>query len=73
MGNGRCRMHGGRGTGPRTAVGLDRIRAAKTQHGRFSAEERAFVRWRRQYVANGYRSARDARGQCPRALPDAGR
>ena len=56
--NGRCRMHGGASTGPRTAAGLARIRAARTQPGRFSAVARAFERWRRQYVANGYRSAR---------------
>lgn len=58
----RCRMHGGRSTGPRTAPGLARLRATMTQHGRYSAVERAFERWRRQYVANGYSSAR--------AMPD---
>ena len=58
----RCRMHGGRSTGPRRAAGLARVRAARTQHGRYSAVERAVERWRRQYVTNGYRSAR--------AMPD---
>jgi hypothetical protein len=62
MANGRCRMHGGGSTGPRTLAGLARIRAAMTQHGRFSAAGMAFERWRRRYVANGYRSAR--------AMPD---
>ena len=33
MRNGRCRMHGGASTGPRTAEGLERIRAARTKHG----------------------------------------
>ena len=37
----RCRMHGGRSTGPRTAEGLARLRAARTTHGRYSAEARA--------------------------------
>ena len=44
---GRCRMHGGLSTGPRTAEGLERIRAARTTHGRRTAEmerTRAMVR-----------------------------
>jgi hypothetical protein len=44
---GRCRMHGGLSTGPRTAEGLERIRAARTTHGRRTAEAermRAMVR-----------------------------
>jgi hypothetical protein len=40
MANGRCRMHGGRSTGPRTADGLERIRTARTIHGAYSAEAR---------------------------------
>jgi hypothetical protein len=38
MPNGRCRMHGGTSTGPRTALGLARIRAARTRHGLYGAE-----------------------------------
>jgi hypothetical protein len=44
---GRCRMHGGLSTGPRTAEGLERIRAARTTHRRRTAEmerTRAMVR-----------------------------
>ena len=37
--NGCCRMHGGSSTGPKTAEGW-RIRAARTIHGRYSAENR---------------------------------
>jgi hypothetical protein len=37
----RCRMHGGRSTGPRTAEGLARLRQARTIHGRHGAEARA--------------------------------
>ena len=37
----RCRMHGGRSTGPRTEAGLARLRAARTTHGAFGAAERA--------------------------------
>ncbi len=38
MENGRCRMHGGKSTGPRTAEGLERCRRANWKHGRCSAE-----------------------------------
>ena len=31
---GRCKLHGGRSTGPRTAEGLARLAASKTTHGR---------------------------------------
>jgi len=34
MANGRCRLHGGLSTGPRTAAGIKRIQAAVTTHGR---------------------------------------
>ena len=37
---GKCRMHGGASTGPRTAEGLERLRAARTTHGRRTAENR---------------------------------
>ena len=40
----RCRMHGGRSTGPRTAEGLARLRAAHTTHGRYGADWRAHDR-----------------------------
>ena len=36
--NGRCRMHGGASTGPRTAEGLARLRRARWKHGLYSAE-----------------------------------
>ena len=38
MPNGRCRLHGGKSTGPRTAAGLERLRAAHTTHGMRTAE-----------------------------------
>jgi hypothetical protein len=34
----RCRMHGGGSTGPRTAEGLTRLRAARTTHGLYTGE-----------------------------------
>ncbi|MDD2859720.1 MAG: HGGxSTG domain-containing protein [Acidiphilium sp.] len=45
--NGRCRFHGGLSTGPRTAEGIERIRAARTKHGAYGAdmrEVRAMIR-----------------------------
>jgi hypothetical protein len=36
MPNGRCRMHGGPSTGPRTEAGEAAIRASRTKHGRKS-------------------------------------
>jgi len=37
MRNGRCRMHGGKSTGPRTPEGLERCRKANWRHGHYSA------------------------------------
>jgi hypothetical protein len=53
----RCRLHGGRSTGPRTAAGLARIRAANTRHGRFSREHLAIQKRLRDYMTAGFRSA----------------
>ena len=38
MANGRCRMHGGKSTGPRTPEGLARCRAANWKHGMYCRE-----------------------------------
>src|SRR5258708_35382811 len=38
MPNGRCRLHGGKSTGPRTVEGLERSRKANWKHGHFSRE-----------------------------------
>ena len=35
---GRCRIHGGASTGPKTLEGLERMRKAKTTHGQRTAE-----------------------------------
>ena len=48
MPNGRCRMHGGSSTGPRTAEGLARMRKAKTRHGQHAEEMRDLMRGFRQ-------------------------
>jgi hypothetical protein len=38
MANGRCRLHGGLSTGPRTTEGIERIRLARLKHGRYTVE-----------------------------------
>lgn len=50
MKNGRCRMHGGGSTGPKTAEGIERIRKARTKHGRYSAASIASRREARQAI-----------------------
>ena len=50
MENGRCRMHGGASTGPRTPEGLAKLAAARTRHGRHGAPERALRRHHRMFV-----------------------
>jgi len=56
--NGRCRLHGGLSTGPKTAEGIERIRRAVTKHGNYSgrakaerAEYRELVRACREILA----------------------
>jgi len=44
MRNGRCRLHGGLSTGPRTPAGLSRSRCARWKHGARSAEVTALRR-----------------------------
>ena len=41
MRNGRCRLHGGKSTGPRTPEGLESMRQARTKHGLYTAEATA--------------------------------
>ncbi len=45
MPNGRCRLHGGLSTGPRTAKGRARMLAANTTHGLSTAPKRALHRY----------------------------
>lgn len=45
MTNGRCRMHGGTSTGPRTEEGLARLRRARTRTGLHTSEMRE---WREE-------------------------
>jgi len=52
MRNGRCRFHGGKSTGPRTAAGLSASRIARRTHGGYSAE---IVELRRESAARARR------------------
>jgi len=48
MSNGRCRLHGGKSTGPRTPEGLEKSKKANWKHGFYSANaisERQLLRW----------------------------
>ena len=44
--NGRCKLHGGRSTGPRTAEGIAHLAASKTTHGRTTKAERVKAKHR---------------------------
>ena len=39
--NGRCALHGGKSTEPKTQEGLARLTAARTIHGKYTKEKRA--------------------------------
>jgi hypothetical protein len=60
MSNGRCRMHGGKSTGPRTPGGLERMRRANTRHGIYSEESCRQMRAIRKnlFVGGASQSAR---------------
>ncbi len=62
MANGRCRMHGGKSTGPRTPEGLERSRKANWKHGLYSAESIAA----RRYMSQLLRESRDTIEQVER-------
>jgi len=54
MANGRCRMHGGKSTGPRTPEGLERSRKARFKTGNYSAEMIALRRYVRKLLAESH-------------------
>ncbi len=63
----RCRMHGGRSTGPRTSEGMARLRAARTVHGAYSAETRARNRYDLTALRRG--QVGNAAARCVDRLP----
>jgi hypothetical protein len=50
MQNGRCRMHGGTSTGPRTEAGLVRSRRTNWKQGRYSAKAKLEAKLLRQFL-----------------------
>ena len=56
--NGRCRLHGGPSTGPRTEDGRARIPAANLRHGKFTKEK---LEKRRKNAAKGRKIRRELR------------
>jgi hypothetical protein len=58
MANGRCRLHGGRSTGPKTAEGIERIRRAVTKHGRYSAAAKIERQQIRAWLRSGHKLIR---------------
>ena len=47
--NGKCWLHGGASTGPRTKDGIARIKAANTTHGRTTKEKLALAKQNAHY------------------------
>lgn len=47
MRNGRCRLHGGKSTGPRTKAGREAIAAANYKHGWYSGSNQALLKYLR--------------------------
>lgn len=58
MANGRCRLHGGKSTGPRTAEGLEKCRRANWKHGFYSQLALAKERQLRELRSNRAESNR---------------
>lgn len=58
MANGRCRMHGGSSTGPRTPEGMERCRRTRWKHGQYSsAVDREYRRLKAECQAFNVASA----------------
>ena len=53
MANGRCRCHGGKSTGPTTQDGMAKLRAARSVHGFYGEDGRAFRRLVTALAAQG--------------------
>ena len=70
MRNGRCRFHGGRSTGPRTAEGLQRSKRARWKHGHYSQETKAENARTRAAVLLVRWLARGGRGPLSNAAQD---
>jgi coenzyme F420-reducing hydrogenase gamma subunit len=54
MQNGRCRLHGGKSTGPRTEKGRNAIAKACTKHGFFSQRNQAMLKVWKKLISDNY-------------------
>ena len=61
---GRCRIHGGASTGPRTEAGLARVAAANTKHGRFTKIEKAKAKAQAQRVREIWKELKEIENWC---------
>jgi hypothetical protein len=59
MVNGRCRLHGGLSTGPKTASGIDRLRRARTRHGNYSKAAKDERRRYRELLRDARQTLKD--------------
>ena len=73
MPNGRCRLHGGKSTGARTAAGRERLRLIHTTHGGSGRDSLAWFRRVDAFIAETQRFMADIRrtGAAAAAVPPA--
>jgi hypothetical protein len=64
----RCRLHGGRSTGPRTLEGKKSLHAALVKHGRYSIIERELAADVRELQRSWYASAASERDALMRQI-----
>ena len=65
MPNGRCRLHGGKSTGPRTVDGLERCRKANWKHGWYSQQSLAERRQVRELMRSSAQLLRELGSEAP--------
>lgn len=56
--NGRCKLHGGRSSGPKTEAGLAQLAGSKITHGRFIKAEREKAKRRAEVGRNVLREVK---------------
>jgi len=63
MKNGRCRIHGGLSTGPKTSHAIERIRKANLKHGLYTAAAKAARRHCRQLMKQSRETLKELRSR----------
>jgi hypothetical protein len=59
MKNGRCRLHGGKSTGPLMREGLERMLQSKLKHGKFTKEMKSVTQYLKTFKATLARLKKD--------------